>query len=706
MLKLKIIFMKKLLLFSIYFTSITIAIAQNSDNSFRKDTIEKNVILDEVTVHAPQAIQRGDKKIYFPNDFLKSTSNNALSLLDKLRLNGIQINTLFNTISVSGGGNAIFCINGRVVELNDILAIKPEEVSKIECNDNPGARYNNASIVINFKLKNNLQGGGFMADLMEAFNTVYGKNRISGKYNNKLSEWSVNYNMLHASFKEYYNMNREDYTFLDGNSVTQTETGYPGKLKFDNHYLTINYNYGNSDKWMFNAALRGKYTNTPTSQLNSLLTSSEFPNVKFNLNDDESSHESSTALDLYYQNSIAKNKTFLIDVIGIYTSTSDKLNYMISRDNVIEKLIKNNVDGNKYTLIVEGMYEVGMNMNKAVFGLKQNLGYASNHYYGSQDEINSLHNAETYGYAEWNYTSEKWSGAFSIGATYLSFSQKGEGYNKFYLNPMLRLSYTPSPFFFVRYRGKIDSKSPSLAELSNIRQYLDNYQIREGNPNLKPSNLIFNQITFDYHKPMWSTSFSLEYDYNRKAIMESTILEKEQIIRTFNNHRSWQKLNAEYELKLMLLRGLINFRGVIGVDRYISKGLDYKYAHNNIYAMINMVAAYKFLALSFNMVTHKSFLYGETLQLGEDLHYIALTYFKKNFSVTLAMNNPFMDNYKTGSENWNKYGKNYSYRYVNETSRMMLLNFNWSFNFGRKYDVVKQKIINEDSDTGILKGKK
>ena len=29
-----------------------------------------------------------------------------------------------------------------------------------------------------------------------------------------------------------------------------------------------------------------------------------------------------------------------------------------------------------------------------------------------------------------------------------------------------------------------------------------------------------------------------------------------------------KKLNAEYELKLMLLKGMINFRGVVGVDRY------------------------------------------------------------------------------------------------------------------------------------------
>ena len=72
-----------------------------------------------------------------------------------------------------------------------------------------------------------MQGGGFMADLMEAVNTVYGVNRVSGKYNHKASEWSVNYDMQHAAFKEFYNENREEYLFDDNRHVLQQEEGIP-----------------------------------------------------------------------------------------------------------------------------------------------------------------------------------------------------------------------------------------------------------------------------------------------------------------------------------------------------------------------------------------------------------------------------------------------------------------------------------------------
>src|SRR5574344_2576258 len=96
MMKLIIIYMKKLQLLFISILTFTVTHAQQSDVTFIQDTIVRNVLLDEVTVKAPEAIQRGDKKIYFPNSQMKRLSNNALSLLEKLRVNGIQINTLFN----------------------------------------------------------------------------------------------------------------------------------------------------------------------------------------------------------------------------------------------------------------------------------------------------------------------------------------------------------------------------------------------------------------------------------------------------------------------------------------------------------------------------------------------------------------------------------------------------------------------------------
>ena len=694
-----------------YFVLLFIAVigitvnAQESANSFRQDTIEKNVLLDEVFVKAPEIIQRGDKRVYFPNSDHKKLSQNGLVLLERMQLTGVQINTLFNTVTVSGGGNAIFCINGRIVDLKDILSLKPDEVARIEYNDNPGARFKDAAVVINFKLKKAVNGGGFMADIMEAFNTVYGVNHLSGKYNFKNSEFSVNYDLNHALFKEFYNMNDEHYIFND-NEIYQKEIGEPGKLKYDNHWITLNYNYLIENKLMFNAALRGKYLNTPTSQLNSGLSNSTFPSDKCNLHDYSKFKSHNTIVDLYFQRYVSENEILILDVTGGYTSTDNKMDYLIFNNDVVKKQFTNNVDGDKYSIITEGLYEKMLGQNKFTIGLRYNKGYASNNYNDNCLSSNSMHNTEGYLYSEWNQIIDKWSYSLSMGLSYINFSQKNEGYTKLLLNPLIRVGFTPSERFFVRYRGSIENVNPTLSELSNVKQIMDNYQIIHGNPNLKPASSIINQIMLDYHKEKWSTALSFNYIYRSNPIMECSTIEGNTILRSFENQNNWQKFNAEYEFRLKLLSGMINIRAVAGIDRYISTGNDYLHSHTNMYGIMNFAAAYKFIALNFNMRTHRPTLYGETLELGEDLHDIAVTYFKKTLSITFAMNNPFMNNYKIGKENWNRYGNSKNYRFINETSKMMLIKVAYGMNFGKKHNSIKQRIHNEDIDTGVLDSSK
>ena len=230
----------------------------------------------------------------------------------------------------------------------------------------------------------------------------------------------------------------------------------------------------------------------------------------------------------------------------------------------------------------------------------------------------------------------------------------------------------------------MESIAPTLAELSCVEQQLDYYQLRRGNALLTPSTEYRNRLTLDYHRTDWSTALNLSFHYRNNPIMEQTRQEQNLFVREMANQDSWQKWNAEYEFRYQLMHGLISLRAALGMDYFDSRAADYHHTHCNLYAVVNAQAAYKCMALTFNLRTHRPTLYGETLALGEDLHDIALTYFKKRFSLTLAMNNPFMDNYRIGCENWNRRAGNTSYQYVNETSRMLLVKVTYGMDFGRK----------------------
>lgn len=88
--------------------------------------------------------------------------------------------------------------------------------------------------------------------------------------------------MQHAAFKEFYNENREEYLFDDNRHVLQQEEGIPGRLRYNHHWLTLNYNYLKADNRMLNVALRGKYLNTPKSELDSRLYNPELSTSPWN----------------------------------------------------------------------------------------------------------------------------------------------------------------------------------------------------------------------------------------------------------------------------------------------------------------------------------------------------------------------------------------------------------------------------------------
>ena len=95
----------------------------------QQDSIHATVNLNEVVVKASEFILRGDHKVYFPTEQQRKLSNNGLDLLGKMQLNGLQVNSLLNTVDVSGGVTPQFCINGRPVELQDILRGKRTALS-------------------------------------------------------------------------------------------------------------------------------------------------------------------------------------------------------------------------------------------------------------------------------------------------------------------------------------------------------------------------------------------------------------------------------------------------------------------------------------------------------------------------------------------------------------------------------------------------
>ena len=91
-----------------------------------------------------------------------------------------------------------------------------------------------------------------------------------------------------------------------------------------------------------------------------------------------------------------------------------------------------------------------------------------------------------------------------------------------------------------------------------------------------------------------------------------------------------------------------------------------------------------------------------TLSGGENIQMLAVYYKHKNLRVGVGAFNPFTDNYKVQSENWNKFASYKTNNYIKESSRMFLVNFSYNFSFGRSFKTAQRKVNNSDNDSGVM----
>ena len=111
---------------------------------------DASVALEGVTINGSSQISRPDRKLVFPSERQMKVSTNGVNLLQELMLPRIQVNPMNNEIGISGGGELQIRINGAKADINEIKALRPADIIRIEYHDNPGLRYGNAEIVLDY----------------------------------------------------------------------------------------------------------------------------------------------------------------------------------------------------------------------------------------------------------------------------------------------------------------------------------------------------------------------------------------------------------------------------------------------------------------------------------------------------------------------------------------------------------------------------
>lgn len=660
------------------------------------------VELNEVTIRSSAIRTYSDRRIAFPTAEQKAASTNGINLLNSLMLPRLQVNPIQNTVSLPDEGDVQFRINGIRVELNEIRALSPQDVLRVEYHDNPGVRYGDAAVVLDYIVRRRQSGGSVHLDLANSPTSSFGDDLFSVRMNHKQSEFGFQYDLRYRNPYHIWEETTETYRYADGHTLERQSKGLPSGMSEKSHNFTFNYSWVETDKQYLNVTLRHSLSDDSKggrSQLYSPDRPDDFTSV-WNPRTNETRRPS---LDLYYLRHLGHKQTLTLNVVGTSIRTHSNQTYQETQDKTLLSDILSEIEGKKYSLIGEGIYEKAFTPGRLSAGLKHTQAWTDNTYSGTVDGRAQMDQSETYLYAEFSGKVEKLQYAGGVGVSRSWFRQKGEDeYTYYTFRPQFTLQYAFTEQMFLRLNGSIDNTSPSLSDLSAVEQYLDTLQIRRGNPSLNPYRNYRTALTYEYRKGLFTGDLNLAYSRSHHPIMEETQRENDKFIRITANQVNWQKANGDATLRIGPLWQILQVSLTGGLNHYISNGNTYSHTYTNAYFRASVMAMYKKFMAMFQIQTHYDQFIGETAKTGENTHLFMVRYNAGRFAVGGGILMPFASEYKRLVENKSASAPYILRSFANDFSRMIMLTFSWNMDFGRTFKASEKKLHNSDTDAGIL----
>mgnify|MGYP001202386587 FL=1 len=658
--------------------------------------------LGEVLVTASNKRYDIDKQILIPTISQREISNNGWTLMRNMQLSRIRLNPVTNEISTSGGQSVILQINGRNVEKEEITTLLPHDIVRIEYIDQPGVRYQ-AGAVINYIVKYHQAGGSIYADGNQTLSSQgIRRYNANGNYNRLKSQlgFTVSYDESRARWtrENKYHYVLPDYAF------DRTEEGLPTIYKDRTLKLSARYTLYDADKYLFNVTLKDKINNVPNqfSDRQGYVTDSYTGSHSF-MQDFSTWRSHTPSLDLYFHRKLANSQSLTFNVVGTMIDSKSTHSYMeyVEGGEMLSS-INSLIDGTKYSLIAEGIYEKKFKNSKWSAGAHHSQSYTKNRYAGDVGKDVSLKNINSYLFIEYACSFGQFNLNAEMSGKYIRYSQQGKISEKLYAEPRLQLQYSFTDKTLLRYIGRFSSSSPSLSDLNDTEQQMDIWQIRRGNPHLRAYTTYRQNLLFATNHALADWEIEVRYDYADNPIMTSLFYDNNKIVNMKENQGSKHRLTVESTLTLRPFGKYVSLSVTPGINRYIINGHLYAHTYTNWYLRTTLLASYKRWFMNVGVSTRCNDMDGEEINYMEAFHDMGIGYNAKRWNLSAGIMLPFTKEYSQASRNVSDMAASYSKVFTRDLSCMFFLSASVNFDFGKTFKVQKQKRNHSDDDSGIL----
>lgn len=680
--------MKRLITLSIILSSACCVYAQD---------VEKNITLGEVTVKAAKVVNKSDGMIIYPTDAQKQASNNGYSILEKLTLANLRIDNINHTVTaIDNRGGVQLRVNGIVAGKQEMLALNPKDIAKINFINNPGVRYGDGiAYVIDIVTRRAESGYTVGTDLTTALTTLQGDGMVYGKWNKGRSEWSLTYDVNGYKSKGSKSSQLAEYTLTDGSIYTVERNDVESLRKSIAHDAKLTYNWADTTATVFQASLSGAFNDAP-DDYNIKEIADGARRYRATSRDADKSY--SPVLDIYFFRQITPRQSVTANAVGTYISTQT-CNYYDEGNPY-----RYDVDGKTASLLTEIIYENRMKPFTLSTGLNNSYKHINNDYSGDASSLTKTSNNRLYAFAEIKGTMRKLRYTLGAGASYIHYTQNGHRYNFWTFHPKASLTYDINNSMQLSYTCQMQDKVSRIAMTSDVAVRTNSMEWTAGNPDLKPSHDMDHRLQFSYNTNRLQTFVEGYYKQCLKPNMahyERTA--DNQFIYTQKNQKEIDVLNVMAYAGYWILPEKLQVAANGGVYRCFNFGNDYTHCYTSWFYACSITAYLGNFTLQGYADNGNRFLEGESKGYNAAYSVLKASYTWRNWQFSLSWANPLNNNYKAYENdllNHNLY--KHTVGYSKGSGNQVSLNVSWRLSRGSKHNSAEKRISLSDADNGIL----
>ena len=681
--------MKRLATISIILTSAFCAYAQN---------VDKTVTLDEVTVKAAKVVNKPDGMLVYPTDAQKQASNNGYSILEKLTLANIRIDNINHTITaIDNRGSVQLRVNGIVVGKQEMLALNPKDIAKIDFINNPGVRYDESiGYVIDIVTRRSESGYTIGTDVTSALTTLQGDGSVYGKWNRGKSEWSLSYDVSGYKNKGEKSKQLSQYTLTDGSIYTIERNDVESLSKAIAHDTKLTYNWSDSTATVFQTSLSGAFNNTPDNYNIKDITEGS---RQYQATSREHNKSLSPVLDIYFFRQLTPRQSITTNAVGTYISTQTGSYYDEGTP------YQYDVDGKTASLLTEVIYESRLKPFTLSTGLNYSYKHTKNDYLGDASALTKTNNNRLYAFAEIKGMLQPFSYTLGAGASYIHYTQNGHRYNFWTFHPKASLTYQISNSMQLRYTFGMQDTVSRIAMTSDATIRTNSMEWTVGNPDLKPSHDIEHRLHVSYNTSRLQTFVEGYYKQCLKPNMahyERT--DGNKFLYTQINQKEIDALDVYAYASYWLLPEKLQIAANGGIYRCFNFGYDYTHCYTSWFHASSITAYLGKFTLQGYIDNGNRFLEGESKGYNGAYSVLKAAYSWRDWQFSLSWANPFKSNYKSyENELLNRNLYKHTIGYSKDSGNLVTLNVSWRLSRGSKHKSAEKKINLRDTDNGIIK---